>query len=278
VNAWCTVTDPLTGNPTYRGEFEYLEHQVAKQRQDIEELLAKLQSLGADVGPYLEDDPATKQYLAWTQVKATGDTRPWDRDGQLAGSRHSGPQQTDATGAVPGPAAGMQPTEAVSTPPASTGDPFGLPDLRTGIAGRNYLGISPSTSPSSSSKLNMFGWEINLSSFTGDDSADESDEPAVPEDKPHGRSYQSFLDTVFGVHKVPRPTLPSKQDSLQYASSFMSVLNAFLPLLHKSSFMKLVSAGNPQRALAGGLGSSSCVGSTTIVRSGPMPQRMLWST
>ena len=245
MDAWCTATDPLTGNPTYRGEFEYLERTVAKQRGQIEELLTTLRSLGGDVKPYQHDDQDTKKYLAWSQVKASGDTRPWDRDEKQPMSSYSlGPQQVQVND---GNVSNMNPvarSDATLPLHAESHDALGLPDLRTGLTGENYLGVSadnPSRISNPGSKLNMFGWEIDIAGFTPGN-FDRDNDSSDATGRSYNRTYQSFIATAFGVGpKIEDVKLPPRKEAFGYAIGYILVLNGFLPILHKLSFMDLVS-------------------------------------
>ena len=255
MDAWCTVTDPLTGNPTYRGEFEYLERMVVKQRNQIEELLAKLRSLGGDVKPYLDEDQDTKKYLAWSQVKASGDTRPWDRDDKQPSSLTTrqghlppwtlplGPQHSGSSdGNFSSPHATLAADDILPLQ-AESHDALGLPDLRTGLTGENYLGFSadnPSRVSHPGSKLNMLGWEIDIEGFTSGN-PDIASESRRGTGRSYNRTYQSFISTAFGIGpKIEDVKLPSRDEAFRYATGYTLVLNGFLPILHKPSFMNLV--------------------------------------
>lgn len=232
-HAWCTATDPLTGTPTYRGEFEYLERTVARQRDKIQDLVDKLRSLGEDVSGFADDDPGTAQYLLWRQIKATGDTRPWDREEN--NSRTTVAQHNPSShGDMPQPQvqeANMRAPSSSLPVQTSTDQGLSLPDLRTGIAvaGDDYLGVSannPFINSHHGSKLNMLGWQFDMESL-------------VPADS--DRSYQGFITSIFGVNPTPDPMpLPPREDAFIFASTYFHVLNRFLPILHKSTVMALV--------------------------------------
>ncbi|MCJ1395621.1 hypothetical protein MMC18_008507 [Xylographa bjoerkii] len=244
VDAWCTATDPLTGNPTYRGEFEYLERMVVKQRTQIEELLATLRSLGGDVKPYQYEDPDTKKYQAWSQVKASGDTRPWDRDEKQPNSSYpSGPQQAQISNGNVGNIYPIEAADAILPLHAESHEALGLPDLRTGLTGENYLGVSadnPSRISNPGSKLNMLGWEIDIAGFTIEN-LDSDNESSGERGRSYNRTYQSFIATAFGIGpKIENVKLPPREEALGYATGYTLVLNGFLPILHKPSFMNLL--------------------------------------
>ncbi|MCJ1288144.1 hypothetical protein MMC26_007499 [Xylographa opegraphella] len=244
VDAWCTATDPLTGNPTYRGEFEYLERMVIKQRTQIEELLATLRSLGSDIKPYQYDDPDTKKYLAWSQVKASGDTRPWDREEkQPSMSYPLGPQQAQIGDGIFTNMDTVPASDATLPLHTESHDALGLPDLRTGLTGENYLGVSADNSSRNShpgSKLNMLGWEIDIAGFTPSH-LDRDNDSSDAKGHSYNRTYQSFIATAFGIGpKINDVKLPPREEAFRYATGYVLVLNGFLPILHKSSFLNLL--------------------------------------
>lgn len=219
---------------------------MAKQRVQIEELLDKLRSLGEDVKPYQDDDPGTQQYLAWVRVKALGDTRPWDRDERQPNAAYpTGPQQVhNGYGTYYNTNGAFTPDSSLPVHTSSDNVPS-LPDLRTGLSGENYLGVSannPSLSSRQGSKLNVLGWEIDIAGFTSVD-RDSSDPSYSHEEPSYDRSYKSFIASAFGVNsKVENLKLPSREDALRHAYGYVHVINAFTPVLHAPSFLALVSS------------------------------------
>ena len=219
---------------------------MAKQRVQIEELLGKLRSLGEDIKPYQDDDPGTQQYLAWTRVKALGDTRPWDRDERQGNSTYpTGPQPTqNGYNAYYAPN-GASTTDSSLPVHTSSDNAPSLPDLRTGFAGENYLGVSannPSLSSRQGSKLNVLGWEIDIAGITSGD-PDSSDPSYGHEEPSYDRSYKSFIASAFGVNsKIENMKLPTKEEAFRHGYGYIQVINAFTPVLHRPSFLKLVSS------------------------------------
>ena len=244
------MTDPLTLTPTYRGEFEYLERKVAEQNGEIKELLNKLRDLGQDVLPYLERDEETEKYEAWTTAKASNDVKPWDRDDKQHGAVPSRPmvfqpkQNDENVGARNGADDVSEPDQLpIEASNRSVGDAPSLPDVRIGLAPRNYVGISNnlSTKTDPGIRLNMLGWEIDIASFTGD-TEDESEELPTFTQPLYDRSYRSFIATAYGLQpKIPRPQIPSRQEAFTYATQYLYITGAFVPILHKPTLMKLVS-------------------------------------
>lgn len=229
------MTDPLTGTPTYRGEFEYLEKRVEKQQRDIQGLLNRLRSLGQEA-EYAEDDTAEdRRYNAWKRVKDAGDTRPWDRDERSTqSSKNSGPP--------PVPQVKREVDENGYTERASdrgSKEPVEMPEP---LAPESYVGLATARGHPVSSRLNMFGWEIDLASFTTPD-ADDPKSPAPSHDNPiYDKSYRAGLASIYGTQRrCEEPHLGSKQEMVQYASMFVQVLNVYTPVLHKNKYFTMVS-------------------------------------
>lgn len=58
---------------------------------------------------------------------------------------------------------------------------------------------------------------------------------------PYDRTYKAFLQTAHGVSpRIPKVELPSREDGFRYAEIYFSMVNPYLPILHKSTFMTLV--------------------------------------
>jgi hypothetical protein len=118
-----------------------------------------------------------------------------------------------------------------------------LPTFRAGCTGDNYLGVSPGNSNLSSIKgtaLSILGMEIDIADF---DSLD-MDEPDASVFHPqlYNKSYQAFLQSALNINpRIEKVDLPSRSDGLMYAQWYFRVINPYLPLLHKGTFMKLVS-------------------------------------
>lgn len=117
-----------------------------------------------------------------------------------------------------------------------------LPAFRAGCTGDNYLGVSPGNSNLSSIKgtaLSILGMEIDIADF---DSVD-MDEPnsADLHGQLYNKSYQAFLQSALNINpRIEKVDLPQRADALTYAVWYFRVLNPYMPLLHKPTFMKLV--------------------------------------
>jgi hypothetical protein len=117
-----------------------------------------------------------------------------------------------------------------------------LPAFRAGCTGDNYLGVSPGNSNLSSIKgtaLSILGMEIDIADFDSVD-MDEPD-PSVFHPQLYNKSYQAFLQTALNINpRIEKVDLPPREDGMTYAQWYFRVLNPYMPVLHKNTFMKLV--------------------------------------
>jgi len=115
--------------------------------------------------------------------------------------------------------------------------------FRAGGMGDTFLGVSTGNSNLSSIKgtvLSIFGMEIDIADFKSID----MDEPHKSDfhSRLYNKSYQSFMQTALNINeRIEKPELPNRADGLSYAEWYFRTLNPYSPLLHKPSFMKLVS-------------------------------------
>lgn len=109
----------------------------------------------------------------------------------------------------------------------------------------SYLGVSSSDSaPLSSIKgttLSILGTTIDLTSFDAPDM--EEPPPGTPIGSPlYNKSVMAFLQSCLNVNPpLGDVDLPSKQDAFRYAEWYFIMIAPFLPILHKPSFLRLVS-------------------------------------
>lgn len=117
-----------------------------------------------------------------------------------------------------------------------------LPSFRSGCTGDNYLGVSSGNASLSAIKgtaLSILGMEIDIADFPSED-MDEPN-PAVFHQQLYNKSYQAYLQTSLNINpKVEKPKLPEHSEGVTYAQWFFRIINPFIPILHKPSFMTLV--------------------------------------
>jgi hypothetical protein len=132
---------------------------------------------------------------------------------------------------------------AIVPPPQETNLFRAIPPLRAGISGDHFLGVSCGNSHLSSIKgtaLSILGMEIDIADFASVD-MDEPDS-SVFHPQLYNKSYQAFLQSTLNVNpRIEKVDLPPREDGLTYAEWYFRVLNPYLPILHKPTFMKIVS-------------------------------------
>jgi hypothetical protein len=82
--------------------------------------------------------------------------------------------------------------------------------------------------------------EIDIADF----SCHDIDEPetSVPQGALYNKSYQAFLQSALNINpKIEKPELPEPSEGHTYAEWYFRVINPYCPVLHKGTFMSLVS-------------------------------------
>lgn len=233
----CKTTDRITGRATSRGYVENLEQRTRDQETRIRDLESRLISMGADVkSSNAYHDATIAPLVEWNQAQANGNHQSWAAAEQGNGHNHNVVPYSSTTSNSRAPETNM----------------FRLPEFRTGCTGDNYLGVSSGNSFLSSIRgtaLNVLGMEIDIADFTSSD-LDEPEQSTFQVEPLYNKSYQSFMQTAFNVNpKFDKVELPGKQEGVTYAQWYFRVLNPYLPVLHKPTFMNLVSTPHPDSPL-----------------------------
>lgn len=122
--------------------------------------------------------------------------------------------------------------------------PLHLPDYRGNLAGNNYLGVSSGNSFLSSirgTSLNVFGMQIDLADYMSAD-IDEPDPATFLTQPVYNKSYHAFVYSAFSANpKMAKMNLPPRDEGMVYAEWYFRVVNPYLPILHKPTFLALVS-------------------------------------
>ena len=105
------------------------------------------------------------------------------------------------------------------------------------------LGVGWDSKPLSSisgTRLRIMGTTIDTASFA----APDMDEP-VPDmagNAPlYNKSVQAFLQSAMGINPPVHVELPSRNDAFTYAEWYFLIMAAYIPCLHKPSFMSTLS-------------------------------------
>lgn len=106
----------------------------------------------------------------------------------------------------------------------------------------SHLGVGRDNAPLSSingMRLSILGTTIDTASFDNPD-IDEPPPDARAPTPLYNKSVQAFHQSTMGVNPPLQPDLPSRQDAFTYSDWYFMTISAFLPLLHKPTFMTLV--------------------------------------
>ena len=216
-NTECRTTDRITGRAQSRGYVEGLEQQNRDMQHRIRELEQRLIQNGVDIkSSNGYHDSSALNYDYNQSSSAVHAPTTFNSNGSASHSMTAQQQETNIFKA--------------------------LPAFRAGCTGDNYLGVSPGNSNLSSIKgtaLSILGMEIDIADF---DSID-MDEPDASVFHPqlYNKSYQAFLQSALNINpRIDKVDLPSREDGITYAQWFFRVLNPYMPLLHKPTFMKIV--------------------------------------
>lgn len=242
---------------------EELEHRNREMENRLRDYEARLLSLGVDVKTHGYHDPNVGPMLDWTSTVPNGHAQIW-------GSANPGPAPTATMMAF-----SSHSPDASASRSQETNIFRALPVVfRTGSHGDNYLGVASGNSYLSSIKgtaLSVLGMEIDIADFSSSD----VDEPSsIFQPDLYNKSYQGFLQSAYGVNpKIEKVDLPPREEGLTYASWYFRVLNPWIPILHKPSFMHLVRgealSGRVPRRTDIHRASCSSPGCTMIRSSGP---------
>lgn len=230
----CKTTDRISGRATVRGYVQNLERRLHQLESHCHELEDRLASLGVDVKTLGQFGPlSSTPHPIYREAREQSLQPDWRERCQRTNS------------STPYPSSPYNASRRISQ---TDGSVSRLPDFRNGLTGENYLGVSSGNSLVSSirgTSLNVLGMEIDLADYMHAD-LDEPD-PSDYEMRPvYNKSYYAFILTAFSAKPKPQEIgLPPREEGVKLVEWFFKVVNSYLPVLHKPSFMKLVSTSRP---------------------------------
>ena len=212
----CKTTDRMTGIANERGHVKRLEQRIKNLEKHIRRLEDRLTSIGEDVKPFeLSSNPA----LQWKDPTEQQSHQKWD-------TIDAGPEQYD------------------SQDPPVVDNACGLPEFRSGLTGDNYLGVSSGNSFISSIRgtaMNVLGAEIDLADYMSPD-LDEPERPLFGHEYPLNKSYHAFVQTAYsGNPRAQKVPLPPQNEGIMYLEWYFRMVNPYMPILHKPTFLSMVS-------------------------------------
>lgn len=212
----------MTGTANERGHVKRLELRIRELENNIRGLESRLLSTGEDVKPLLSDSSFSPEVQQWNQAQKQGPPPSWE----------SVNASTDQ----------YLPNQNTSTGPDTTFNR--LPQFRQGLSGDNYLGVSSGNSFISSTRgtaMNVLGVEIDLADYMSAD-LDEPSSSTSGLEYPLNKSYHAFVQTAFSAHpKPPKVQLPPRNEGMTYAQWYFRMVDPFLPVLHRPTFLSMVS-------------------------------------
>lgn len=221
LNLECYVTDRVTGRTERRGYMQELEREKNGMLTHISDLEKLLRENGVEVKPwqgaswpqYPPDAAVDDSVVAVRDPSAAAD---WSQFGSLWIKKSC-----------------SQKTQFAINFPRSLWPP--CPD-------QNHLGVGPDDAPLSSirgTKLSLLGTTIDTTSFDAPDVDEPGDDD--PNSAPlYNKSVQAFLRSCMGVNPPIQADLPARSTAFMYADWYFMTVSAFLPLLHRPSFMQVV--------------------------------------
>ncbi|KAF4963434.1 hypothetical protein FSARC_8531 [Fusarium sarcochroum] len=219
-NLECYVTDRVTGRTERRGYMQELEREKTDMLSHIRNLEKLLGDNGVEVKPW-EWSPYA-QYPPGINFDDMGNPIP-------------DPNTGDTWSQV-----GSAWVKNSSSKPSNT--PSFPRSLLESRPHESHLGVSADNSPLSSIKgtqLSILGMTVDLASFQ----APDMDEPPVDAKMStplYNKSPQALLQSIMRVNPPVQVEMPSRQDAFTYAEWYFLTFSAFLPILHKPSFMQLL--------------------------------------
>jgi len=228
-NLECYVTDRVTGRTERRGYLQQLEREKGAMLVHIRELEKLLENNGVEVRPWQwpgytttyppgvsfdhlgnpVQDPSSKDQ--WHQVGLV-----WVKNSQQKMPNNNNNNNSHA----------QTPWSLLSSRPKES-----------------YLGVSSDSAPLSSIKgttLSILGTNIDITCFDAPDM--DEPPPGTPIGSPlYNKSAMAFLQSALNINPpLTNVELPPKMEAFRYAEWYFLMIQPFLPILHKPSFMQLV--------------------------------------
>jgi hypothetical protein len=224
-NLECYVTDRVTGRTERRGYLQQLERDKNGMMSYIRDLEKLLDSNGVEVSPFRGPGhhnaypPGVSFDQLGNLVQQLGSKDEWTQIDSVWVRNYRPKSQ--------GYQAGYSRSSLLESRPTDS-----------------YLGVSTDNSLLSSIKgttLSVLGTTIDITCFDAPD-IDEPP-PGTPIGSPlYNKSVMAFLQSSMNINpQLENVEFPSRQDAFTYAEWYFLMIYPFLPVLHKPSFLKLVS-------------------------------------
>ncbi len=215
-NLECYVTDRVTGRSERRGYLQQLEREKTSMLQHIRELEKLLDDNGVEVKP-------------WSWPPPTGPT--------------INPGGIDPHARLQWSQVGSVWIKNYAKQPRPYRDPSWRSKTLETRPGDYHLGVfseSATLSSMKGTKLSILGKTLDITAFNAPDM--DNDATPAPNGGLYNKSLRAFLRSTTGNNPTPEEIeLPSKTDAVRYSEWYFLMIWPFVPVLHKPSFMALVS-------------------------------------
>ncbi|KFG83201.1 putative transcription factor [Metarhizium anisopliae] len=226
LNLDCYVTDRVTGRTERRGYMQQLEREKSRMMSHIRDLERLCAEKNVEVKPFQgrvraqsPPDAAHEEDASSANVAAASSNDGWSKFGSLWIKDSS----------TPDPASSILrhklPRNEWQTRPE-----------------QSRWGVGSDDAPLSSLKgmtLTLLGTTIETTSFDAPD-VDEPPTAADPSVPLYNKSVQAFLRSAMRVNPAVQVELPTRENAFIYAEWYFITIASFMPLLHKPTFMKLL--------------------------------------
>lgn len=232
----CYVTDRVTGRTERRGYLQQLEREKNAMLSHIRDLEKLVRSSGTDVRPFEWSPygpscpPGVTFDNAGNPMRDPNAKDEWTQLGSLWVKNYGSKPQF-----FPG---------GYSADHGTGASQYSRLSLMETRPTEGYLGVLTDNSPLSSikgTKLSILGTTVDITSFDAPD-MDEAVPGKEPGSPLYNKSLMAFLQSTLGVNpKLKDVELPSRHDAFTYSEWYFLLVFPFMPVLHKPSFLKLVS-------------------------------------
>lgn len=225
-NLDCYVTDRVTGRTERRGYLQQLEREKGAMLAHIRSLEKLLESKGVEVRPWI--------FPGYNNTYPPGVVL--DSMGNPVYNSNNPEKQWRQIEMVwvRGPGGPPPPRERGARPQHS---------LLESRPTDSHLGVYYDKEPLSSIKgttLSILGTTIDVTSFDAPD-MDEPPPGASVGTPLYNKSVMAFFQSILGVNpNLPNVDLPSRLDAFTYVEWYFLTNSPFLPVLHKPSFLQLL--------------------------------------
>ncbi|KAI7771808.1 hypothetical protein LZL87_006084 [Fusarium oxysporum] len=214
----CYVTDRVTGRTERRGYMQELEREKSDMLSHIRDLEKLLDNKGVEVKPW-----------EWSPYAQCPSDSNFDDMGNPIPDPKTG-ETWSQVGSALFKDSGSAPSLSPSFPRTLESRPH-----------ENHLGVGMDSAPLSSiggTRLSILGMTVDLASFEPPDAEEPPVDGKVAPS--YNKSPQSFLQSIMRVNPPMQAEMPSRENAFTYAEWYFMTFSAFLPVLHKPSFMRLL--------------------------------------